>query len=137
MLRPSFVRTQISDVEMFEKHVEHLIHAIPKDGATVNLQDLFFQLSLDVSTDLLFGESTNTLAPDFADIEVTAFMNAYVYCLRKLDGSGITENETGVAWGLLRSFLPNSKFKQQVRVVNSMLIHLFKAGLEIFKQRWI
>lgn len=137
MLRPSFVRTQIGDVEMIEKHVEHLIHAIPKDGSTVHLQDLFFQLSLDVSTDLLFGKSTNTLAPDFADIEVTAFVNAYVYCLQKLDGSGITEDETGLVWGLLRSFLPNPKFKQQVGIVNSMPIHLFKAGRVAFKQRWI
>ena len=120
MLRPNFVRTQIGDVEMFEKHVEHLLQAIPKNGSTVNLQDLFFQFSLDVATDLLFGESTNTLAPDFADDEVTEFVDAYGYCLQNLDGSALTDEEGGLLRGFLGMFLPNPKFKQQIAVVNSM-----------------
>ena len=119
MLRPNFVRTQIGDVDMFERHVEHLIQAIPKDGSTVRMQDLFFQFSLDVATDLLFGESTNTLAPDFADAEVTAFVNAYDYCLQNLDGSNLTDEKSGPVWGFLSMFLPNPKVKQQLGVVNS------------------
>lgn len=123
MLRPNFVRTQIGDIEMFEKHVEHLIQAIPRDGSTVHLQDLFFRFSLDVATDLLFGKSTNTLAPGFADAEVTGFVNAFEYCLQAMDGSSLTEEEggyTSLAWGFLRLFLPNPKLKQQIQVVNSM-----------------
>ena len=135
MLRPNFVRTQIGDVEMFEKHVKHLIQAIPKDGSTIHLQDLFFQFTLDVATDLLFGESTNTLAPDFADAEVTEFVNGYGYCLQCLDGSSLTEEEGGLAWGVMKMFLPDPKFKQQMRIVNSTLIRLFQplrsAGSEV------
>ena len=119
MLRPNFVRTQIGDVEMFEKHVEHLIQALPKDGSTVRMQDLFLRFSLDVATDLLFGESTNTLAPDFADAEVTAFVDAYDYCLQNIDGSSLIEEKGGLAWGFLKLFLPNPKIKQQIGVVNS------------------
>ena len=133
MLRPNFVRTQIGDVEMFEKHVEHLIQAIPKDGSTVRLQDLFLQFSLDVATDLLFGESTNTLAPDFADAEVTAFVDAYGYCLQNLDGSNLTEEKSGLAWGFLGMFLPNPKIKQQIEVVNST----FNPDLLVFKENRI
>lgn len=132
MLRPNFVRTQIGDVEMFEKHVQHLIQAIPKDGSTVHLQELFFRFSLDVATDLLFGESTNTLAPDFADAEVTEFVDAYSYCLQALDGSSLAEEEggrtsTGSAWGILSLFLPNPKLKQQIKVVHSMFISFLSA----------
>ena len=119
MLRPNFVRTQIGDVEMFENHVDHLIQMIPEDGSTVRMQDLFFRFSLDVATDLLFGESTNTLAPDFADAEVTAFVDAYDYCLQRFGGSSLTEEKGGLAWGFLSMFLPNPKVKQQIRVVNS------------------
>lgn len=124
MLRPNFVRTQIGDVEMFERHVEHLIQAIPKDGSTVHLQGVFFKFSMDVATDLLFGESTNTLAPGFADAEVTKFVDAYGYCLQALDGSSVTGEEEGrtSAWGFLNLFLPNPKLKQQIEVVNSTLI---------------
>ena len=130
MLRPNFVRTQIGDVEMFEKHVEHLVQAIPKDGSTICMQDLFLQFSLDVATDLLFGESTNTLAPDFADAEVTAFVDAYGYCLQNLDGSNLTEEKGGLALGFLGMFLPNPKVKQQLGVVNST----FNPDLLVFKQ---
>ena len=132
MLRPNFVRTQIGDVEMFEKHVEHLIQAIPNDGSSFYLRDLFFQLSLDVATDLLFGQSTNTLAPGFADTAVKDFVDAYCYCLTSLDGSGRGEEKDGYvafAWEFLGMFLPNPKFKQKVEVVNSMLVQLFEAGL--------
>ena len=128
MLRPNFVRTQIGDVEMFEKHVEHLIQAIPKDGSQVNLQDLFFQFSLDAATDLLFGESTNTLAPGFADAEITKFVDAYAYCLQSLGGDGLLEEERGyldTAWGFLGQFLPSQKFKQHISIVNSTFIHMF------------
>ena len=126
MLRPNFVRTQIGDVDMFEKHVQHLIQAIPREGSTIDLQDLFFKFSLDVATDLLFGESTNTLAPGFADAEVTAFVDAYGYCLHAIDGSSLAEEEggyLGTAWRFLGLFLPNPKFKQQVEVVNSTFAH--------------
>ena len=133
MLRPNFVRTQIGDVEMFEKHVEHLIQAIPRDGSTVHLQDLFLRFSLDVATDLLFGESTNTLAPEFADAEVTEFVEAWGYCLQALDGSGLSEGEEGgyirLAKGFLRLFLPNAKSKQKIKVVNSMSIPFLPARL--------
>lgn len=42
LLRPSFTRDQISDVDVYEKHVCQLIERIPKDGSTVDLQELFF-----------------------------------------------------------------------------------------------
>jgi hypothetical protein len=45
MLRPNFARTQIGDLPTFEKHVQHLIAAVPRDGSTVNLSDLFFRLT--------------------------------------------------------------------------------------------
>ena len=127
MLRPNFVRTQIGDVDMFERHVEHLIQAIPTDGSTVHLQDLFFQFSLDVATDLLFGESTDTLAPEFADAEVAEFVDAYNYCIQALDGISLTEEGGGLAWGFLGLFLPNRKLQQQIGVVNSTFIQSFQA----------
>ena len=63
MLRPNFVRSQVGDLDTFEVHVGHLINALPRDGSTVNLQKLFFQLTIDSATEFLFGESTNCLAP--------------------------------------------------------------------------
>ena len=64
LLRPNFVRSQVGDLATFEIHVNQLIKAIPKDGSTVDLQELFFMLTMDSATEFLFGESTNCLAPN-------------------------------------------------------------------------
>lgn len=54
MLRPMFVRSQLlEDLEMFERHADHLIEAIPKDSSTVDLQELFFQFTLDLGKPIL------------------------------------------------------------------------------------
>lgn len=62
LIRPNFVRSQVGDLDTFEIHVAQLIKCLPKDGSTVDLQDLFFQLTIDSATEFLFGESTNTLS---------------------------------------------------------------------------
>lgn len=63
LLRPNFSRTQVRDLDKFETHIQHLLVAIPRDGSTIDLQDLFFRLTIDSATEFLFGESINTLAP--------------------------------------------------------------------------
>ncbi|KAF7198095.1 Cytochrome P450 52A12 [Pseudocercospora fuligena] len=64
MLRPNFVRDQISDLDMEERHVQNLFAALPpqQDGWTAftNLQELFFRLTMDASTELLFGRSVDS-----------------------------------------------------------------------------
>ena len=76
LLRPNFVRSQVGDLATFEIHVDQLIKAIPRDGSTVNLQDLFFMLTMDSATEFLFGETTNCLAPD-ADHDSSDFAEAF------------------------------------------------------------
>lgn len=61
MVRPNFVRAQVADLDLFETHVQNFISNIPKDGSTVNLHPLLFQLTLDTSTEFLFGESVHSL----------------------------------------------------------------------------
>lgn len=63
LLRPNFSRTQVRDLDKFETHIQHLLVAIPRDGSIIDLQDLFFRLTIDSATEFLFGESLNTLAP--------------------------------------------------------------------------
>lgn len=62
LVRPNFSRDQVADLDIFEEHVNRMIDAIPKDGkTTVDLQELFFGLTMDTATEFLFGESTNVL----------------------------------------------------------------------------
>lgn len=47
LLRPNFVRNQIADLRTFEGHISKMISKIPRDGSTVDLQTLFFMLTMD------------------------------------------------------------------------------------------
>lgn len=44
---------------MFEHHIQDLISLIPTDGSSVDLQPLFFNLTLDSATEFLVGKSVN------------------------------------------------------------------------------
>ena len=61
LLRPQFLKSRVSDLKVFEKHVLTLIKQLPADGAVVDLADLFLRYTMDVSTDFLFGRSTGSL----------------------------------------------------------------------------
>ena len=68
LLRPSFVRELISDLDLEERHVQNLIKQIKsgQDGWTteVEIQTLFFRLTIDSATDFLFGESVDSQLAD-------------------------------------------------------------------------
>ena len=77
LLRPNFTRSQVGDLTTFESHVQHLIQAIPRDRSTVDLQELFFRLTIDSATEFLFGESTNCLAPGTETTSNAEFAGAF------------------------------------------------------------
>ncbi|KAM3500514.1 hypothetical protein MY11210_009503 [Beauveria gryllotalpidicola] len=64
ILRPQFSRTQISNLDVEEIHVQHLLNRLEHDADNwtkeVNLAPLFFNLTLDSATEFLFGKSVNT-----------------------------------------------------------------------------
>jgi cytochrome P450 len=62
MIRPNFVKSQLVNVDIFEKHVSNLLACIPQDNSTFDIRDLFQKLTMDISTDFLLGCSTNSLA---------------------------------------------------------------------------
>lgn len=61
MLRPQFVHRQYEDLQLFRDPIEDLLQVLPPAGGVVDLQPLFFRLTLDVTTAFLFGESIHSL----------------------------------------------------------------------------
>ncbi|MCJ1414722.1 hypothetical protein MMC32_001049 [Xylographa parallela] len=61
MMRPQFARDQVSDLDLEEEHVQNMMRALPVGGdgwtAEIDLQVLFFRLTLDSACEFLFGES--------------------------------------------------------------------------------
>jgi cytochrome P450 len=48
-------------LDTFEAHIQALMTKLPTDGSTIDLQPLFFSLTLDSATEFLFGQSVNSL----------------------------------------------------------------------------
>ena len=81
MLRPHFSRSQISDLRLEEVHVQHMIKALRLNSsgwtAQVDLQPLFFRLTLDSSTEFLFGKSVDSQSASL-DRDVAEPFKGYV-----------------------------------------------------------
>ncbi|EEQ31785.1 n-alkane inducible cytochrome P-450 [Microsporum canis CBS 113480] len=127
MLRPNFSRSQIADLNMFERHVRELIELIPTDGSTVDLQNLFFGMTLDSATEFLFGESASTLSGHRSTApKGDIFGQSFDYC-------------TGYIGRRVRVGLPTAfasgKYKQGVRDVHTFADHYVKKGIERYNSR--
>ncbi|KAK6349556.1 Protein kinase alk2 [Orbilia brochopaga] len=60
ILRPQFTRNQLSQLQNLEEHLQVMMDCIP-DGEVVDMQSLFYDLTIDTGTDFLCGESCNAL----------------------------------------------------------------------------
>jgi len=83
MLRASFMKDRLANLATFESCVQDMFQLLPRDGSTVDLQNLFFRFTIDTATEFLFGRSVHTLrrgseagrrftdAFDFSQAEIT------------------------------------------------------------------
>jgi cytochrome P450 len=77
LIRPQFTRDRVSDLHCFESHVQTLFKAIANggpllgetqivdmdsvDGKVLDISDLFFRFTLDVTTEFLLGSDIKSL----------------------------------------------------------------------------
>ncbi|KAH8897276.1 cytochrome P450 [Thozetella sp. PMI_491] len=81
LLRPLFTRQNMGPMlGRFEKYFQLFLQHIPKDGSSVDLRELFYDLTLDVATDFLMGRSTNTLDPTTSSKNERQFAEDYLHC---------------------------------------------------------
>lgn len=65
-MRPQFARDQVSDLDLEERHVQNMMRSLDttmqlnKWSGEVDLQVLFFRLTLDSATEFLFGQSVDS-----------------------------------------------------------------------------
>ncbi|OIW27278.1 cytochrome P450 [Coniochaeta ligniaria NRRL 30616] len=61
LIRPMFIKDKVRDLEIFDRWAGALIDKLPPPGQTVDISDLFYRMTLDVTTDYLLGASVNSL----------------------------------------------------------------------------
>ncbi len=110
----------MGDLDTFESHITKLIAKIPLDGSTVDLQALFFMLTIDSSTEFLFGQSTDTLG---AQSERGAeFADAFTYVTEIMGKQG--------RLGKLATILPDKRFVNAKKVVHDYVQGYVQAAME-------
>ena len=58
LLRSSFVKRELSDVQVFETHFQRFLSALSADEETIEFQNLLNNLTLKISKDLIFDDSS-------------------------------------------------------------------------------
>ncbi|KAI1092701.1 cytochrome P450 monooxygenase CYP539B5 [Rostrohypoxylon terebratum] len=61
LIRPMFIKDRVSDLATFEKWMTKFLTKLPPQGQTVDIMDLFYRMTLDVTTDFLLGASVDNL----------------------------------------------------------------------------
>ena len=135
-LRPHFSRIQISDLTLEEVHVQNLFRALPLDGSgwtsRVDLQVLFFRLTLDTATEFLFGKSVNSQNASLGG-----------HAAKSSNGSVTDEVQFGNAfdacskWVALRArvndaywLIDGKEFRENCRNTHRFVDHLVKKAMD-------
>jgi cytochrome P450 len=61
LIRPSFARAQVKDLDIFERTATELIQAVKAKNCNVDIQDLVQRMVLDANIEYLFGDSLGLL----------------------------------------------------------------------------
>jgi cytochrome P450 len=121
MLRPNFTKVQLDgNLSTLEKHFQLLLTQTPPDGSPIDLQQLFFKLTMDVSTEFLFGVSTNSLS-----LKENGSMD--IFC------QAFEEAQWGVSLrprlGALNDYYTDPKFAKACAIVHGFVEDLVERAL--------
>jgi cytochrome P450 len=110
MIRPNFNKHQVASLGMFERHFGHLLALLPRDGSTIDLQKLFFSMTLDSATEFLFGQSVGAQGAGHGS-GADRFQRAFDFAQHQMPD----RNRLGV----MNLFIPNAKFNAACKVVHA------------------
>lgn len=108
LIRPQFIKDRVSDLDTFERHVSHMLEHIPRDGAAVNISDLFYRFTLDSATDFLLGQSIDSLGSPQVE-----FARAFADIQKHMSNKSKA--------GPLKWMFPEVKYRKDLKVLNSFV----------------
>lgn len=81
ILRPSLMKHKMDGLpSIIEHHVQQFLTHLPRQGEDVDLQPLFFELTMDIATEFLMGYSSNMLDPSRKREKEQQFFDDYMLC---------------------------------------------------------
>ncbi|KAH4051275.1 hypothetical protein HBI38_030160 [Parastagonospora nodorum] len=129
LLRPNFARDQVADIEAFERHFKIMLKHLPRDGTTVDLQELFFRFTIDSATEFLFNHSTHSLrmvGQDDENNEDVIFGKAFNFA----------QDDTTVRarLGIFDRFRKNEEGEKAIKICHSYIERFVDDALEFRKK---
>jgi cytochrome P450 len=129
LLRPNFARDQVADIDAFERHFKLMLKHIPRDGKTVDLQELFFRLTIDTATEFLFNHSTNSLrmvGQEDETNEDVIFGKAFNYAQADV--------VTRLRYGIFDRFRNNEKGEEAIQICHRYVDRFVDEALKFRKE---
>ncbi|USP73415.1 translation initiation factor if-2 [Curvularia clavata] len=134
LLRPQFARDQVSDLELEEQHVQHMIQVIPKnsDGWTdvVDVEPLFFRLTIDSATEFLFGESVDSqlsVLPNYKSNRAPVAVNEQEFAFAFDKAQGVIA--TAARFGDASWLIYNKESKRYITSCHAFIDHYVQLAL--------
>jgi cytochrome P450 len=120
LIRPQFIKDRLSDIKIFEKHVNVLLPLLGggHNDKVVDAMDLFFRFTLDASTDFLLGRSVDSLKH-----AQTSFATAF---------NDIQRIQSMIArTGTFNWLVPRGHFRRQLKVLNHFVEPYIEEALSL------
>ncbi|KAI5290698.1 hypothetical protein KEM54_000707 [Ascosphaera aggregata] len=108
LLRPMFAKNRVRDLEIFEDHVQKLIDLLPEPGQQVEIMDLFFRMTIDITTEFLLGTPIHSL-----ENPKTEFVKAFAEAQRMQ----MLMTCLGPCW----RFCPRGSYNRSIKVLNEFI----------------
>ena len=123
LLRPQFMETRFKSFAGIQEQIEKFVFMVKSmsDDGVLDLQPLFFRLTMNVTMSVLFGRQLDTLEAQSGRDEA-AFARAFDYAQHKLAQRG----RLGVLYWLING--PN--FRRSCRTVHEFVDAIVAAALE-------
>ncbi|KAE8382736.1 cytochrome P450 [Aspergillus bertholletiae] len=133
LLRPQFTRTQINNLQLEERHIQNAFRAMPTQPngwtSNVDIQSIFFRLTLDSATEFLFGKSCHSqltaLGEGRAKVE-DSFLTSFDRCSWYLAAR--------LRFERLYWLVNNPEFQKSVRVVHDLVDGYVHSALQRAQQ---
>lgn len=118
LIRPMFVKDRVSDLAIFERCVGALVEHIPSGGGEVDIMDLFYRMTLDITTNFLLGGSVDALANPRAEFAMAFNEVQRIQMIITILGP-------------FEAFIPRQKYKKGVETINRFVMPFIEAALAL------
>jgi cytochrome P450 len=105
--------------------MQNFVNALPKDGSTFDIQDLFSCLMMDIATEVFLGESTNVLRSGSPKSQGRAFAQAFEYASLAVCGRGQID-----LYEIFGKLFGNRKLKESFGTIEGFLDRVIQNALQ-------